>query len=84
MNTNDLILFPVTHEQTLPTFHVRHALHGKFVEFLCQEGVKIAEPPEHIEGTEMTEVLLEAGTPSDQLHALKERFLAANREESAR
>ncbi len=74
MKTDDLILFPVTHEQTLPTFHVRDDLSGKLVEFLTENGCTVAEPPEHLEGTDKTEVLLEAGTTD--LHALKERFLA--------
>jgi hypothetical protein len=80
MSTEDLILFPPTHEQSLPTFHVRGDLRDKFVEFLAREGFQLGEPPEHLEGTPITEVLVEAGTPLDKLSAAQEKFLALIRE----
>jgi hypothetical protein len=80
MSNEAVILFPPTHEQSLPTFHVREDLRSKFVEFLAEEGFQLGEPPEHLTGTAVTEVLVEAGTPLDKLNATREKFLALIRE----
>ncbi len=80
MSTEEVILFPPTHEQSLPTFHVREDLRSRLVEFLGKEGFQLGEPPEHLDGTPVTEVLLEAGTPLDKLAAAKDKFLALIRQ----
>jgi hypothetical protein len=76
MNTESITLFPPTHEQSLPTFHVREDLRSRFIAFLEQEGFQVAEQPEHISGTGVAEILLEAGTPLEQLESAQARFLA--------
>ena len=77
MNTDAVILFPVTHEQTLPTLHVHEELRDRFLKFLEKKGLKIAEPPEHLDGTALVEILLEAGTSQDDLKSAKDEFLAS-------
>ncbi len=79
MNTEAIILFPTTHEQSLPTFHVRDELCREFLAFLQQEGFNVVEQAGHLSGTGVSEILLEAGTPREKLEAAQTKFFAQRR-----
>ncbi len=80
MQSEKLILFPTTHEQSLPSFHVRGELADEFLKFLADAGVEVWEDPELVgdgrsdEGT-YVEILLKEGTPLDKLEKLRSEFL---------
>jgi len=77
MSNEIIILFATTHEQSLPTFHVRADLITEFMWILNNRGFISTEPPKKLPGKPMMEVLLEAGTPLDKLESVKDMFIAS-------
>jgi hypothetical protein len=84
MQSQKIVLFPPTHEQTLPSFHVEGSLAEPFLEFLRARGLEAWQPPEILEKTgpdalRTVEILMEAETPLPRLEALMNEFLARGR-----
>ncbi len=76
-----IVLFPTTHEQENPTFHVEASLAEAFIEFLAQHGLQTWEPPQKLDKTgpdhrRILEVRMEAETSQDDLERLLREFQA--------
>ncbi|PTY00206.1 hypothetical protein DB345_01280 [Spartobacteria bacterium LR76] len=74
-----IVLFPTTHEQENPTFHVEASLAEDFLEFLKQKGLSAWEPPQKLDKVgpdhrRIIELKLEAETPQHNLEELLEQF----------
>ncbi len=80
MQTQKIVLFPTTHEQSLPTFHVERDLATAFLGFLGDKGLEAWQPPEVLEKPgpderNVVEVAVEANTPNELLEGLIGEFL---------
>jgi hypothetical protein len=80
MQNQKIVLFPPTHEQTPPTFHVEGSLADPFLSFLKDKGVEAWQPPEVLEkrgpdDLRTVEIAVEAETPMHLLESLMEEFL---------
>ncbi|HEY5793015.1 MAG TPA: hypothetical protein VIS74_06940 [Chthoniobacterales bacterium] len=80
MQSEPLILFPPTHEQSTPCFHVEGSLADSFLKYLRSEGLRAWEPPEKLEkrgpdSRRVVEIKIEADTPEDYLEGLLRKFL---------
>ncbi len=79
-----IVLFPTTHEQENPTFHVEGSLADAFLEFLEKKGLQAWEPPQKLDKTgpdhrRVIELRLAAETSEDDLEELRKEFLARPR-----
>lgn len=82
MQTQKIVLFPTTHEQSLPTFHVERVLALAFLTFLRDKGLDAWQPPEVLEKQgpdeqSLVEIAVEANTPNSLLEALMGEFLGS-------
>jgi hypothetical protein len=83
MQPERIVLFPPTHEQTTPSYHVEGNIAPAFIEFLEYKGVTIWQPPQVLEkrgpgGHPIVEIEIKAGTPVEMLENLIGEFLATN------
>ncbi len=74
-----IVLFPTTHEQENPTFHVEASQADAFLEFLAQRGLQAWEPPQKLDKTgpdhrRVVELQLEAETSQEYLEQLLREF----------
>lgn len=81
MQSQKILLFPPTHEQTTPCFHVERCLALPFLAFLRSKGLDAWQPPEVLEkrgpdDEKVVEISVEANTPQPLLEGLREEFLA--------
>lgn len=79
-----IVLFPTTHEQENPTFHVEATLADAFLKFLEENGMQAWEPPQKLDKTgpdhrRIIELRLEAETPVENLERLLHEFLSDHR-----
>lgn len=75
-----IVLFPPTHEQENPTFHVEASLADAFIGYLAANGLQAWEPPQKLDKMgpdrhRIIEVQLEANTPMEGLERLLHEFL---------
>jgi hypothetical protein len=80
MQSQKIILLPPTHEQSLPSFHLREDLLTGFLAYLEEHGFNVVEEPEPLgnlgpDSAPLIEVKIEANTPVDKLEAAMEDFL---------
>ncbi len=81
MQPEKIILFPPTHEQTTPSYHVEGNIAPAFIEFLESKGVTIWQSPQLLEKRgpgdhPIVEIEIEAGTSVPLLERLIDEFLA--------
>lgn len=81
MQTQKILLFPPTHEQSTPCFHVERCLALPFLTFLRAKGLDAWQPPEVLEKRgpdeeNVVEISVEANTPQQLLEGLKDEFLS--------
>jgi hypothetical protein len=79
-----IVLFPTTHEQENPTFHVEATLADAFLKFLKQNGLQAWEPLKKLDKTgpdhrRVIELRLEAETPLENLERLLHEFLLGHK-----
>lgn len=79
MQPEPIILFPTTHEQSNPTFHVEATQFDAFLAFLQRKGLQAWEPPQRLEKLgpdqkHIIEVQLNAETPENYLETLLKEF----------
>jgi hypothetical protein len=79
-----IVLFPTTHEQENPTFHVEASVADAFLEFLKEKGFSAWEPPQKIEKIgpdhrRVIELKLEPETSQDSLEDLLGQFLSLHK-----
>jgi len=79
MQTENIVLFPPTHEQSLPSFHVQADLAGSFTAYLQKQGFELAEPNRAlgVQGSHdgLVEVLVSEGTSPALLETARKDFL---------
>lgn len=80
MQTQKIVLFPPTHEQSLPTFHVERTLALAFLCFLRNKVLDAWQPPEVLDKQgpdqrNVVEISVEANVPLRLLEGLMAEFL---------
>lgn len=81
MQPEKIVLFPPTHEQSTPSFHVEGSMEAEFLTFLKSHGVEIAQPPEKLpkagpDALDLSEIRAQTNTPIEMLEGLLKEFLA--------